>query len=231
MVCVHGHKQSRSTSNTGPRILQRQVCWQLENPHLFQKKHLTIPPHRSLFPPKTVPVVRCQYFQFRTAQFDELSPLVRCGRMRLLFVEKMKVFFTVSLYLNTTTGPLLRQNTSKRHASQSKGPGPSRLTRHPHTCVTHMADVLGDFGPKKCGGSGSSSSHTQRRRRSRRRKAKWQYGADRVHVEIKCCRHSVEAKWQFGADKLKAELLAATVPGYSDLPVSRLPQSTMPSLP
>ena len=120
------------------------------------------------------------------------------------------IFYSISVF-EYNYGAYLRQTTSKRHASQSKGPGPSRLTRHPHTCVTHMADVLGDFGPKKCGGSGSSSSHTQRRRRSRRRKAKWQYGADRVHVEIKCCRHSVEAKWQFGADKLKADLLAATV--------------------
>ena len=78
-----------------------------------------------------------------------------------------------------------------------------------------MADVLGNFGPKKRGGSGSGSSHTQRRRRSRRREAKWQYGTDRVQVEIQCCQHSVEAKWQFGAEKLKAALLAATVPGYS----------------
>ena len=61
------------------------------------------------------------------------------------------------LELNTTTGPLLRQNTSKWHAERSKGPGQSRLTRHPQTCVTEMDDVLGNFGRKR-GGSGSDSS-------------------------------------------------------------------------
>ena len=70
--------------------------------------------------------------------------------------------------------------------------------------TVRMDDVLDNFGRKRSSPYGSPIAN--------KRPVK-DPGA--VQVEFKCCRSSVEAKWPFGAEKMKADLLAATVPGFT----------------
>ena len=70
-----------------------------------------------------------------------------------------------------------------------------------------MDDDLRNLGRKR-GGSGSGSSLLG----SPTKKTVTDPG--RVQVELKCCRYSVEAK-QYGAERMKADLLRATVPGFT----------------
>ena len=77
-----------------------------------------------------------------------------------------------------------------------------------HTCGTDM-DFLGDFGRKRSGGGSSSSPGG-----SPYKKPATDPG--RVQVEIKCDQFCVGAKWHFGAERLKSDLVAATIPEYSN---------------